>query len=329
MNSCSSDQGTPTFIALEVAGAPPIIRAPEMFPTGNYLHALCDTTLDPHIGDHFLRDFKEQARAYFNTHNTPVTDFENAWAQGLKPPAGVYKPCAVVHEPRHDVESMFWLLCFALARANPKSGAKNPDDTTVEYSEFCKVMLYEHEPLNLRANRGRYLEQTKEQWKAILHPKLASLSLLLHHMGQYLAIRSFDHLNNKWGPYHAHQVFKILLFSAIKTFQSGDPILLCPHVPRYSLPVPGTRTGGNTSKITGQTPPSGGSSRDSRLRKSSQAELDKDERPPKRFKGDQPARLEQEEQPITNDEVMEHLRMLRRHHLWYHTGGRTRCVHCH
>jgi hypothetical protein len=312
-----------------VAGAPPITRAPEIIDLARYFTSLHETGLGAHFGNDFFVDFKETARAYHNKHL--LSDFEKALTQESRSLTVSYEPRAVVHEPRHDVESMFWLLCFALARANPKSDASKPHNPTAEYSEFCEVMLNRHQAPTLRRNRGRYLEQTEEEWKAILHPKLARLSGLLHHMGRYLAVRSFDHRNPGWDPYHAHQVFKTLLLAAIKTFQFGDRIPLCPHAPRYSQPITGTRTGGNTSKVTGlpETPPSGGNSRGGSRRTSSQAGLDVDDpRPGKKVKGDHSARPDQEEQPIANAEVMEHLRMLRCHNSWYYTGSRDHCVHC-
>jgi hypothetical protein len=322
-----------------VAGADPIENAPKIVALFGYLESLRQTLVVP-LEDNFFDEFDRKANAYHEKYNPPT--LAAALAQRSKTSVDMHEPDAAVHEPRHDVESMFWLLCFALARANPKSDAPNPHDPTEAYSEFCEVMLNRPRTSSLRDDRGRYLEETEEGWKAILHPKLARLSGLLHHMGQYLAIRSFDHQNTQWGSYHAHQVFKILLVSAIKTFQSGDPILLCQHAPRYAQPVtriptyvllgnkchsPAESTATTTSLW--ESPPSGDNSRGSLKRGRSEAGLDADEQiSRKRAKVDHPARLEQEEQPIANAEVMEHLRMLRNHKLWYYTGSRDHCVHC-
>jgi hypothetical protein len=276
----------------------------------------------------FLLDFQQQADAYHTKYNQ--LNLAKARTQRSQTSLALREPRAVVHEPRHDVESMFWLLCFALTRANPKADARNPCDPTTEYSDFCDSILNHLDRATLRKHRGYYLGCTEEEWKKILHPSLVALSSMLHHMGRYLAIRSFDK-DTEWGLYHAHRVFKILLFSAIRAFQSGDPIPLCQHAPRYAGPIPGTRTGGNTPTITGlrNTPPSGGSSRSRLKRGSSQAGLDADDQKPgKRAKVDQPARLEQEEQPITNAKVMEHMRMLRYHNLWYHSGSQGHCAQC-
>jgi len=317
------------FIALEVAQARPITNAPSIVPLAKHLSTLHGTTPDIDFGTGFFDEFEQKASAYHNAHFG--LDYNRAVAQELTTLAHPNDSGAVVHQPRHDVESMFWLLCFALARANPKSDAPNPRDPTTEYSEFCDAMLNHLHPASLRDSRGRYLERTEEQWKAILHPNLAKLSGLLHHMGRYLAIRSFDRNNDGWGVYHAHQVFKILLLASIKTFQSGDPIPLCCHAPRYAQPLPGIRTGRSTPTLTGTrgTPPSGGSSRGGLKRDRSQAGLDDvDQKSGKRIKPDYPVEHEEEEPAVVSGEVKNLSRMLRYHNSWYYTGNRNYCPRC-
>jgi hypothetical protein len=291
----ANDPGTPTFIALEVAGADPIERAPEIIGLFGYMESIRKTMPVGHPDADFLLDFQQKAGTYHTKYNE--SNLVKAHTQRWQTSVALHEPRAVVHEPRHDVESMFWLLCFALARANPKSAATNPCDPTTEYSDFCDSILNHLDGATLRKHRGYYLGCTEEKWKKILHPSLVTLSRMLHHMGRYLAIRSFDK-DTEWDLYHAHRVFKILLFPAIRAFQSGDPIPLCQHAPRYAGLIPGTRTGGNTPTITGlrNTPPSGGSSHSRPKRGSSQAGLDADDQKPgKRVKVAQPARLEQEE----------------------------------
>jgi hypothetical protein len=135
-----------------VAGAPPITRAPEIVPIGRRLRTLRNTTLDAHIGANFFSDFEEKASAYYLAYFRVPSDYHKAVAQHQNPQEVSYKPHAAVHEPRHDVESMFWLLCFTLARANPRSDAPNPHDPTAQYSEFCEVMLNRHQAPFLRCN---------------------------------------------------------------------------------------------------------------------------------------------------------------------------------
>jgi len=317
------------FIALEVAGARGITRAPDIADLCDHIESI-RFAQEAHIGAGFFDDFTEKASAYHRTH-VPPSDLQQARAQKSTRPPNLSETHAVIHEPRHDVESMFWLLCFALARANPKSDAPNPRDPPTEYSEFCDAMLNHLDPAALRNNRGLYLERTEEEWKAVLHPDLAKLSGLLHHMGRYLAIRSFDKNNDDWGVYHAHQVFKILLVASMKTFQSGDPIPLCCHAPRYSGPLPGTRTGGSTPTLTSTqgTPPSVGSSRSGLKRGRSQAALDAvGQKSGKRVRRDCSVEHEEEGPTVAGGKVVNLSYMLRCHSLWYCTGNRNPCFRC-
>src|SRR5882757_7647183 len=49
----------------------------------------------------------------------------------------------LIHTPRHDAESVFWLLWFLLARANPESEAPVEEDSAQmkTYDIFCSTML--------------------------------------------------------------------------------------------------------------------------------------------------------------------------------------------
>jgi hypothetical protein len=144
---------------------------------------------------------------------------------------------------------MFWVLCIALARANPKKTAPQEQKKNEAYDNFCQDMLLESKTSLLRKRRGVYLQTTEQEWRQILHPDLGEVASLFHHMGQYLGIRTFDAKRETWGDYHAHNMFKVLLFSAIQKFRS-NPVPLCTHAPRYASKLLETRSGKHIDATT-------------------------------------------------------------------------------
>jgi hypothetical protein len=136
---------------------------------------------------------------------------------------------------------MFWVLCIALARANPKNSASQYQIPNAAYDRFCRHFLLEDDSASLRESRGLYLEKSEDEWREILHPDLGEAASLLDHMGKYLGIRTLDAKRETWGPYHAHDMFKLLLFSTIQQFHE-NPVPLCTHAPRYTKSLSTTRS---------------------------------------------------------------------------------------
>jgi hypothetical protein len=227
----------PMFIALEVAGAHPIKRAPEISSLTRHVQLLRDKIKPPDtvVSSKFFETFPIISCTYQSRHVNPGKPSDNT---SLSAQSNIPSNHSnITHEPRHDIESIFWLLAFVLARANPKkSAAHHPAEITLGYFNFCRYVVLEDDSSKLREKRGWYLGRTETKWREILHPDLAAASTLLHHMGRYLAIRTYDSKCDTWGDYHAHEMFKLLLFSAIQTFRS-NPVPLCTHTPRYSPPI--------------------------------------------------------------------------------------------
>jgi hypothetical protein len=188
--------------------------------------------IDRVVPSRFFEDFATTINSYFT---------EAFLYQKIEIKSSEDKHENIIHEPRHDVESMFWVLCIALARANPKRNARGSQRPSSEYNNFCERMLLEDDPTKLRDDRGSYLHVTEVGWREILHPDLADAASLLHHMGNYLAIRTYDAERKSWGSYHAHDMFRVLLFAAIEKFRK-NPVPLCVHAPRYTRPLALTRT---------------------------------------------------------------------------------------
>ncbi|PVG01608.1 hypothetical protein CPB86DRAFT_812242 [Serendipita vermifera] len=245
--------GTPIFIALEVAGAGRIEDAPLAQTLSEYLEDNKNNLISAKgiVPVQFFEQSESILTAYRNEYILPIR--RTAWLSN--------KPEKIVtHEPRHDVESMFWVLSMALARANPETWASQRQTPSEAYNDFCENMIFHTSIKSLRNGRGSYLLKSEETWEQILHPDLRDAAGLLHHMGRYLAIRTFDARREAWGKYHAHDMSRALLFSAIQKFRN-NPVRLCTHLPRYATPPPGSRSvKGNTPIATGSSLMAGTSS---------------------------------------------------------------------
>lgn len=241
--------GTPIFIALEVAGARPINGRPSSSPFWNHLVGLEEKTggINNVAPAQFFEDLDKILDVYEREHSFPrLSRGHNAQPVATQTNPPDTEPKRVVHEPRHDVESMFWVLCLVLARANPEKQASQFQKPTKAYDKFCRDMILETDPSFLRQHRGSYLMETEETWREILHPDLRDAASLLHHMGTYLAIRTFDAKRGSWGKYHAHDTFRVPLYSTIQKFRDNC-VRLCTHLPRYATPPFSGRTEkGNT-----------------------------------------------------------------------------------
>lgn len=225
-----SRMGSPMFIALEVAGASPIQHPVMAMPPWNHIEYIkehisgMENVVEPHFFEHLRNTLQDYIK-----HSTSET---------LGVMSSKNRSERITQEPRHDVESMFWSLCFLLCRANPARVASETATECEAYNLFCRTLIPERDeirPETLRERRGRYLETSEEEWKEVLHPDLADAAALLYHMGSYLAIRSIDAKNESWGTFHAHEMFKLLLWSTIQKFRE-NPVPVCTHLPRYAPP---------------------------------------------------------------------------------------------
>jgi hypothetical protein len=194
------------------------------------------------VPSQFFEHFKTTIREYELQHNPTVLYNLPAPPLPIRSTPIKSETARIVHEPRHDVESMFWVLCIALGRANPRRDATHSQEPSSAYNSFCRHMLLEDDPKNLRKNRGLYLHEAEGGWQEILHPDLADAASLLHYMGAYLAIRTRDAKRESWGPYHAHDMFRVLLLATIEKFRD-NPVLLCTHAPRVTTSLATTRVG--------------------------------------------------------------------------------------
>ena len=127
-------------------------------------------------------------------------------------PAPASSNTPISHEPQHDAESVFWLLWFLLARANPKDHPPVPAGSPeqVSYDSFCNDMLG-HTVGNPRDSRAGLWTGDQVFYEWTLHPQFKSLGKMLYWMGNYLQVP-----RDKWAPthpYHVHDMMQLLLLA--------------------------------------------------------------------------------------------------------------------
>ena len=125
------------------------------------------------------------------------------------------------HRPHHDVESLFWVLCYSLARALP-FGADHRRGPSLD--GFCRSLLDHAVPLCPSSSDPRdvYLDATSHTWARLLHPRLRSFYNMLSLMGVLFRI-SWSRRIKDAKCRVVHQAFKRLLFNEIwRMTQAGS-----------------------------------------------------------------------------------------------------------
>jgi len=193
------------------------------------------------IGDKLMEQFNEVSRI----REKLMEQFNED-----PPISGPEQEAPLVHAPRHDAESVFWLLWFLLARANPKGEPPVEKDSAQKkaYDSFCSTML-NHTVGAAYETRVPLATSSIEQYRETLHPRFAHLGDMVYYMGRYFLIDP-----KTWKDYdldHAYYFMQCLLLQEIlrnKERNKEPKILLLdktrprpatqPMAPVRSLPVP-------------------------------------------------------------------------------------------
>jgi len=151
------------------------------------------------------------------------------------------------HRPRHDAESIFWIIVWGLSRIFPKP-TQNPE-TSGFYHQFCTIMLNHQVGLCYEVlGRGVYRGLQEELWREIVHPDLNHLASMVAKMGQYLSIRWDKHEPQPDSSVdtrrvHAFQGMKALLLQEIRRMHGYS--ILIPFDPTPPRPAKMVSAGTN------------------------------------------------------------------------------------
>ncbi|EJD52861.1 hypothetical protein AURDEDRAFT_181365 [Auricularia subglabra TFB-10046 SS5] len=146
------------------------------------------------------------------------------------------------HAPRHDAESIYWVLLWALGRALPHGSPDElpskrdaPDDALLaNFNDFCAAMLKEGSSVPGSGNRQRYINPTLVS-DDLLHPRLQYFErAVLDHMATYFSIPwALYEKKNQVDRDHAHTAMRrILLLTFLEAHNSDLDIKLDTEKPR-------------------------------------------------------------------------------------------------
>lgn len=131
------------------------------------------------------------------------------------------------HRPDHDVESIFWVLVFALITAKPEDAPDEPTPTFFEAMEWFQT--HSIKEVMLTDSRNPFLNLSHKHWAEILHPRLASLIGMMQELSTQVR-PEYGLLQPPPAEDHLHEAFRRILLKQILSM--NDDIPLTPNVSR-------------------------------------------------------------------------------------------------
>ena len=125
------------------------------------------------------------------------------------------------HCPHHDVESLFWVLSYALVRALPRNAASM--ERRVNADKFTDNLVTHY--FGISTDSRLWLMTQGKAWEYTLHSHLESLCPMLKAMTTLLIIPWSVLLSDKRSLF-VHQAFKRILLAEIYRLREHGDILL-------------------------------------------------------------------------------------------------------
>ncbi|KAJ3486976.1 hypothetical protein NLI96_g3843 [Meripilus lineatus] len=181
----------------------------------------------------------EAKQLYIQTYGEePYNDFcdkDGVTFHGVeRPETSPRSPPIFRHMPEHDVESVFWVLFYALIQANPSPQVEVPPKDTNIFHDAMDI-FFRHQIHDGADPRVSILEKSKNDIERTLHPGLVSLGGMLTEM-KYQILPEYGHLQGL-NPEHLHEAMRrILLTQIVEMQKAGNPIPLQAGKPRKYRP---------------------------------------------------------------------------------------------
>jgi hypothetical protein len=142
----------------------------------------------------------------------------------------------IPHVPQHDAESVFWLLWFLLARANPVSPVREANEHEMNaYREYCVAIFTQRFDFFYDNDSRSVIYFLRDQLHSTLDPALSHLETMLNLMRDFLNCSTIVWGRYDASPYHAHTVMKGLLLVEILRLSGTDGIPLDTSQPRRAF----------------------------------------------------------------------------------------------
>ena len=231
-------QGAPRFIARAVALSKPIAGAKRC------------RLFAP------IPELTGRAKEVYINHSTQET-YDNYSDKGSETVHGRSQPplskvsLPFSHSPDHDVESIFWVLLYALMLALPRSSCDIPSELFYEGINTIK---------NHTINQGRvvdvrdwFFQLEEAEWKELFHDKLSCCAGMMMALAEQV-YPEYGLLDPPPKKDHLHEAFRRILLNQILTMQ--DEIPLTPGASRNTSPHPTTMTPTSQTTTSPLTRPS-------------------------------------------------------------------------
>jgi hypothetical protein len=145
----------------------------------------------------------------------------------------------IPHVPQHDAESIFWLLWFSLARANPVSPVREAtEDEMGAYTDYCEAIFNQQFGSTFDSDSRSKLQFMHHRFHYTLDPSLSHLETMLNLMWSFLKCSTIVWQRYNASPYHAHALMKGLLLVEILRLSGTDGIPLDTSCPRRASDPP-------------------------------------------------------------------------------------------
>ncbi|KZV87656.1 hypothetical protein EXIGLDRAFT_773448 [Exidia glandulosa HHB12029] len=205
--------GTPMFMACELSSSSR--DAALDYPRSSIVHLESQLEAVENLGDVFRRAFPDDDGTFMKQFRLVL----EAEEQRRKTNGKAFTNPKTPHLPRHDVESVFWVLVWCFARACPV-GAPFEDARNGEFSNWAHNML-KHTIGNESARWT--LLGSAQILKTILHPDLASFSELLEDIAAYLIV-PWDLYHDIVDDDHVHIAIRRLLLAQIHALNNNPTL---------------------------------------------------------------------------------------------------------
>lgn len=177
---------------------------------------------------------QEAEKAYFTVH-TNRPSFNDAHTGSRSSKLGVQ----CVHQPRHDAESIYWVIVAFLFRSIPISPTEETENKIRTYSKFYATLLNHHADYGpfLPDERVAFLELTDPiGWSFYLHNDFENISGMMASLTALIA-PEYESLANDLPQDHLHEgMQRILLDQIMEMDESGNHLEISASERKYITP---------------------------------------------------------------------------------------------
>lgn len=155
------------------------------------------------------------------------SDEDDDTVHGRNPPKRSHSSLPFSHRPDHDVESIFWVLVFAVMTALPKGAVDTPSQAFYEGMKYLRGHTIEEGALG--DSRDWFFFRDSNDWKRMLHSKLSPIAKMMEDLAMQV-YPEYGLLYPPPRPEHLHEAFRRILLNQILSME--DDIPLTPGVSR-------------------------------------------------------------------------------------------------